>query len=120
MIKSKTITLFFVLAALFVTSCNVNNSSNLDDSIKELQANQKDIQEQMIVLTDMQSEQVNLLKKIQTIEKSISTLATQITTKTQKNPKADPNKVYSAIIGNSFVQGNKDAKVTIIEWADYF
>ena len=120
MIKSKTVTLFFALIVVFVTSCNIENNSDLDDSIKELQTNQKNIQEKMIVLKEIQTNQVNLLKKIQTIEKSISTLATQISTKTQKNPKADPNKVYSAKIGNSFIQGNKNAKVTIIEWADYF
>ena len=73
MIKSKAITLFFALVVVFVTSCHIENNSDLDDSIKELQTNQKNIQEKMLVLNDIQTNQVNLLKKIQTIEKSIST-----------------------------------------------
>jgi len=56
------------------------------------------------------------------MEKSIANLA--IASKNQpankQKPKADPNKVYSVQIGNSFFQGNKNAKVTIVEWADYF
>ena len=116
MIKSKTATLFFALAVVLVTSCHIENNSDLDDSIKELQTNQNNIQEELIVLKELQTNQVNLLKKIQTLEKSISTFSAQ----NQKKPKADPSKVYSVTIGNSFVQGNKDAKVTIIEWADYF
>ena len=116
MIKSKTVTLFFALVVVFVASCHIENNSDLDDNIKELQTNQKNIQEELIVLKELQTNHVNLLKKIQTLEKSISTFSSQ----TQKKPKADPNKVYSATIGNSFVQGNNNAKVTIIEWADYF
>ena len=116
MIKSKIATLFFTLVVVaFVTSCNNVNSSDLDESITELQTNQKNIQEKMIVLEELKTNQVNLLKKIQTLEKSISTFSAQ----TPKKPKADPNKIYSAKIGNSFVQGNKNAKVTIIEWSDY-
>ena len=116
MIKSKVVTLLFALVVCFIISCNSGDSSALDDSIKELQTNQKNIQEKMIVLEELKTNQVNLLKKIQVLEKSISTFSAQ----TQKNTKATPNKVYSAKIGNSFVQGNKNAKVTIIEWADYF
>ena len=63
MIKSKTVTLFFALVVVFVTSCHVENNSDLDDSIKELQTNQKNIQEKMIVLKEIQTNQVNLLKK---------------------------------------------------------
>ena len=34
-------------------------------------------------------------------------------------PKADPNKVYNVDVGDSFSEGPKDAKVTIIEWMDF-
>jgi len=34
-------------------------------------------------------------------------------------PAVDPNKVYTLNIGDSPVRGPKDAKVTIVEWADY-
>ena len=61
-------------------------------------------------------------KKIQKMEQSIVnlTLANKSRPAKTQQPKLDPNKVYSVKIGNSFVQGNKNAKVTIIEWADYF
>ena len=55
------------------------------------------------------------------MEKSIANFASASNDKpdNKQKPKADPNKVYSAQIGNSFVKGNKNAKVTIIEWSDY-
>jgi protein-disulfide isomerase len=34
-------------------------------------------------------------------------------------PQVDPNKVYTINLGDSPVRGPKDAKVTIVEWADY-
>ena len=34
-------------------------------------------------------------------------------------PKTDPNKVYNIAIGNSIIEGNPNAPVTIIEWMDY-
>jgi protein-disulfide isomerase len=67
-------------------------------------------------------------KKLDDFEKKQKTIASDIALlkksnggkKNNSRKEPDPNKVYSAKIGNSFVQGNKDAKVTIIEWADYF
>ena len=41
-------------------------------------------------------------------------------TKPKQQAKApDANRVYNVDIGESFVKGNKDAKVTIIEWMDF-
>ena len=123
MIKSKIATLFFTLVVVaFVTSCNNENNSGLNESITELQTNQKNIQEQIVQINALQSNQQGILKKIQTMDKSITNLTAANKNRPSKTqqPKSDPNKVYSVKIGNSFVQGNKNAKVTIIEWADYF
>ena len=37
----------------------------------------------------------------------------------QQPPQAAPNKVYNIEIGDSYIHGAKDAKVTIIEWMDF-
>ena len=62
-----------------------------------------------------------LLKKIETMEKSIANLA--LNNKPADNKKqpsqADPNKVYNIPIGDSFSIGPDDAAVTIIEWSDF-
>ena len=72
-------------------------------------------------LNNISDYQKLILKKIQNLEKSIANFASTSNNKSdnKQKPKADPNKVYSAQIGNSFVKGNKNAKVTIIEWSDY-
>ena len=95
-------------SAILLISCNTSNNTGLDQKLNEIGDGQKVI-----------------LKKIENMEKSIANLALASKSKPtdkkkQQPPQADPNKVYSVKIGNSFVQGNKNAKVTIIEWADYF
>ena len=94
--------LFLIITSVFFVSCNTENQSIIKDKLNNISDDQKLI-----------------LMKIQKMEKSIANFASTGNNKPAK-PKADPNKVYSANIGNSFVQGNKNAKVTIIEWADYF
>ena len=139
MIKSKITRLFIAGTAGLLISCNATNNSGLEKTVDELQENQKniqeqivqiralqsnqqDIQEQIVQIKALQSNQQDILKKIQKMEKSIVnlTLANKSRPAKTQQPKSDPNKVYSVKIGNSFVQGNKKAKVTIIEWADYF
>ena len=95
---------FLIITSLFLISCNTENQSVLKDK-----------------LNDISDDQKVLLRKIANMEKSIANIASTSNKKpdNKQKPKADPNKVYSAKIGNSFVQGNKNAKVTIIEWADY-
>ena len=90
------------MTSVLVVSCNTENQSIIKDKLNNISDDQKLI-----------------LMKIQKMEKSIANFASTGNNKPAK-PKADPNKVYSANIGNSFVQGNKNAKVTIIEWADYY
>ena len=122
MIKSKITRLFIAGTAGLLISCNATNNSGLEKTVYELQENQKNIQEQIVQIKALQSNQQDILKKIQKMEKSIVnlTLANKSRPAKTQQPKSDPNKVYSVKIGNSFVQGNKNAKVTIIEWADYF
>ena len=112
----------FILASAFLVSCNSVDNSALDNTVNELKENQNDIQNQIVKIKDLEDNQKVILEKIQTIEKSLSNLALATKNKPANNqkPKADPNKIYSVKIGNSFVQGNNNAKVTIIEWADYF
>jgi len=116
------IKLLFIIASVLLVSCNSTDNSTLENTINELKENQNNIQEQIVRIKDLQDNQVLILKKIQTIEKSLANLALASKNKPANNqrPKEDPNKVYSVTIGNSFVQGNNNAKVTIIEWADYF
>ena len=63
-----------------------------------------------------------LLKKLQTVEKSIANIALANKNKPADKktpPKADPNKVYNIPIGDSFTKGPKNAAVTLIEWSDF-
>ncbi len=101
----KLVQLLIAGSTVLIISCNSEDNSALENTVNELQEKQNDI-----------------LQKIQTMDKSIANLTLANKNRPAKNqqPKADPNKVYSVKIGDSFVQGNKNAKVTIIEWADYF
>ena len=92
----------------FLISCqNGSNSSGADQTINDLKDGQQVI-----------------LKKIENLEKSINNLALAnknkpADNKKQQPPKADPNKVYNIEIGDSFISGPENAKVTIIEWMDF-
>jgi len=97
--------LFSLLITLFlVSSCNANA-----DDITEIKENQKKI-----------------LKKLEAIEKnqlgiknSIATINKSSNNNKKQQPKADPNKVYDIAIGDSYIMGNKNAPITIIEWTDF-
>ena len=98
--------LFFMFMTGFFISCNTNNS-DLEKTVNEVKDGQQVI-----------------LKKMASLEKSIKNLAIAGNNKPAPNnkkqpPKADPNKVYNVEIGDSFSEGPKDAKVTIIEWMDF-
>ena len=122
MIKSKITRLFIAGTAGLLISCSIENNEKSDQAITELKDIQQDIVEQ---IKELQSNQQVVLEKITSLEKSVANLAIASKKRSsadnkQRPPQADPNKVYSVEIGNSFVQGNKNAKVTIIEWGDYF
>ena len=105
--KTKVIRLFLTSAAGLLISCNTANNSGMEQSINEIKDNQKVI-----------------LKKIESLDKSIANLALASKNKpadkkNQQPPQADPNKVYNVEIGDSFTLGPKNAKVTLIEWMDF-
>ena len=105
--KTTVIRLFLTSAAGLVISCNTTNNSGMEQAINEIKDNQKVI-----------------LKKIESLDKSIANLALAsknkpADNKKQQPPQADPNKVYNVEIGDSFTIGPKNAKVTLIEWMDF-
>ena len=88
-------------------SCNTTNNSGLEQTINEVKDGQQVI-----------------LKKIASLEKSITNLSLASTNKPadakrQQPPQADPNKVYNIEVGDSFTKGPDNAAVTIIEWSDF-
>ena len=100
---------FLTVSLLLVLSCNDSGNANID-------------------LTDIRDSQKKILKKLEVIEKNqlgIKTSIAAINKPAGKNnnkkqqPQADPNKVYDIAIGDSYVMGNKDAPITIIEWTDF-
>jgi len=105
--KTTVIRLFLSSAAGLLISCNTTNNSGMEQAINEIKDNQKVI-----------------LKKIESLDKSIANLALAsknkpADNKKQQPPQADPNKVYNVEIGDSFTLGPKNAKVTLIEWMDF-
>ena len=106
MIKPKLIKLIVASVAGLFIACNATNNSELEKTINEVKDGQEVI-----------------LKKMTSLEKSVSNLAlaskNQPANNKQQPPKPDPNKVYNIPIGDSFIEGPKDAAVTIIEWSDF-
>ena len=105
--KTIVIRLFLTSAAGLLISCNTTNNSGMEQAINEIKDNQKVI-----------------LKKIESLDKSIANLALAsknkpADNKKQQPPQADRNKVYNIEIGDSFTIGPENAKVTIIEWMDF-
>ena len=105
--KTKVIRLFLTSIAGLLISCNTANNLGMEQAINEIKDNQNVI-----------------LKKIESLDKSIANLALAsknkpADNKKQQPPQADPNKVYNVEIGDSFTIGPKNAKVTLIEWMDF-
>ena len=105
--KTMVIRLFLTSVAGLLISCNTTNNSGMEQAINEIKDNQNVI-----------------LKKIESLDKSIANLALAsknkpADNKKQQPPQADPNKVYNVEIGDSFTIGPKNAKVTLIEWMDF-
>jgi len=72
-------------------------------------------------IAEFSDSQKVLMKRLDTMEKTIANLA--ITSKSKpadtQPAQVDPNKVYNIPIGDSFSKGPEDAVVTIIEWLDF-
>ena len=120
--KIKLVKLFMSGSVILLISCNSGDNSALENTVNELKENQNNIQEQIIAIKELQDNQKVVLKKMQSMEKTISNLALANKNKpADKNrpPQADPNKVYNIEIGDSFTIGPDNAKVTIIEWMDF-
>ena len=104
--KTKIIRLFLTSSVGLLISCNTANNSGMEQAINEIKDNQNVI-----------------LKKIESLDKSMANLAlaskNKPADKKQQPPQADPNKVYNVEIGDSFTIGPKNAKVTLIEWMDF-
>ena len=95
-----------------------NEQFDLDD----MTLNDNSLDSQSI--NEVKDGQQVILKKIASLEQSIANLAVAsknkpAANKKQQPPPADPNKVYNIEIGDSFILGPKNAKVTIIEWMDF-
>ena len=105
--KMKLFQLFMAGTSVLLMSCNTANDTALEQKLNEIGDNQK-----------------VLLKKIESMDKSIKNLALANKNKPADNkkkqpPQADPNKVYNIPIGDSFSKGPDNAAVTIIEWSDF-
>jgi protein-disulfide isomerase len=61
--------------------------------------------------------QEKILAKLDGLEKTVANI--KAAPAPAARPQIDPNKVYNIPVGNSPVKGPKNAKVTIVEWADY-
>ena len=108
MMKKYTIISFLASLLLLVSSCNVGSGdANVD-------------------LTDVKENQRKILKRLEAIEKnqlgiktSIATISKPAGNNKKQQPQADPNKVYDIAVGDSYIMGNKNAPITIIEWTDF-
>ena len=108
MIKKYVTTLVLLISLFLVSSCNVDAGNTVD-------------------LSDVKTNQKKILKKLEAIEKNQLGIKNAIASiskssdnkKQQPKPTADPNKVYDIAIGDSYIMGNKNAPITIIEWTDF-
>jgi protein-disulfide isomerase len=66
---------------------------------------------------ELKQGQKNILTKLEALEKSVAQVRAAPAAAAAGRP--DPNKVYAIPTGNSPLRGPKDAKVTIVEFADY-
>ena len=98
-----------LISSLLLISCFEADTANLEKAISKVQDNQK------IILQKIES----IEKGQQVIRKNLASNAKANPAKKDNKPKTDPNKVYNVAVGNSFVKGNPNAKVTITEWMDF-
>ena len=107
-LKGLTIAVF----SLLLVSCESMNKAT-NDSLKALKNSQDLLLEK---ITKLETGQLQMQKALATMNKP----APPNKNKPKKQqPKADPNKVYDIAIGNSMIQGDPNAPITIIEWMDY-
>ena len=120
----KNLLLPFLLLPLI--SCQSNSGTDVEQSrqIGALEQKQRIILSQ---IDDLEQKHKNLDTKVSDLEKRLASLQAKVTNiENQKvadnKPKPqepDPNKKYDIPVGESFVLGPRDAKVTITEWMDF-
>jgi len=102
---------YLLILSFLVLSCNVDAGSDNSGELAAIKDNQK-----------------RILKKLETIEKNQAGIRTSVASiskpskqkdSKKQQPQADPNKVYDIAIGDSYVEGNPNAPITIIEWSDF-
>lgn len=101
---------YLLILSFLILSCNIDGGSDVSELNKKLDS--------------IKDNQKTILRKMETIEKKQSGILAAVNNpkkdnKKQQPPEADPNKVYNIPIGDSFVLGNPNASVTIIEWMDF-
>ncbi|MBI5408181.1 MAG: thioredoxin domain-containing protein [Nitrospirae bacterium] len=90
------------------------------ESVNEIKTAQTGLQNSLVdlknVQTEIQNSQKEILAKISDLEKKMTTIQAQAA---PVRPTVDFDKVYELPIGSSPVRGNKNAKVTIVEFSDF-
>ena len=105
MVKKYKMISFLLVSLFLVFSCNTSNAD-----VSDIRANQKKI---LTKLEKIEKLQLGLKTSIATINKPSPNK------KQQQKPQVDPNKVYDVAIGDSYIEGNPNAPITIIEWMDF-
>jgi protein-disulfide isomerase len=93
-----------VFAVYLVACADPKAMSDIKGKVDEIQAQQKDI-----------------LAKLDTIDKGQKEMATKVASAARPAgpPAEDPNKVYDIPVGNSYVKGAPNGKVTLVEFSDF-
>ena len=117
-------TIVVVLPLLMCSNPQTNDSVNakLDDMMQRQNL-------LMSRLEKLEKNQQDILKETKNITKTVSDINTQTKAIAQKSPaqnnnqknqnNQNPSQVYDIPVGDSFVLGPADAKVTVTEWMDF-
>ena len=104
--------LIVLISTLLLVSCDSMNKAT-NESLKSL----KDSQNLLIdKITKLEKGQLDMKKTLAALNKPSPPAKND---KKKQPPKADPNKVYDIAVGNSVIEGDPNAPITIIEWMDY-
>ena len=107
--------IIILLLPVIAVSCSELSlgSKSTETSLKALKDSQNLLLDK---ITKLEKGQLDIKKTLATLNKP--TAPSKDKPKKQQ-PKADPNKVYDVAIGNSIIEGDPNAPITIIEWMDY-
>ena len=104
--------LIVLISALLLVSCDSMNKAT-NESLKSLKDSQNLLIEK---ITKLEKGQLDMKKTLAALNKPAPPSKND---KKKQPPKADPNKVYDIAVGNSIIEGDPNAPITIIEWMDY-